>query len=199
METVLAIFLGLSLSATCGFRVFVPLLVVSVATWSGHVTPAEGFAWLGSEAALIALSVATLLEIGAYLIPWLDHALDVMALPLAGIAGAVLTASFVHDMSPFLKWTLAVVAGGGLAMATHTMMATARAGSTAASGGLLNPVLSLTESATAFGLSALAVAAPVLAFFLVGFLVLAAYFAARGVGGFLSRRFAAKSAPAELI
>src|SRR6266446_2543792 len=104
METLLSIFVGIGLSAACGFRVFVPLLVMSIAAASGHLTLAQGFQWIGSYPALVAFSVATLLEIAGYYIPWVDHFLDAVATPAAIIAGTIVTASMVSGMSPFLKW-----------------------------------------------------------------------------------------------
>src|SRR5437879_3587681 len=115
METILSFLIGIGLSAACGFRVFVPLLVMSVANHSGHLTLTPGFQWIGGDAALIAFSVATVLEIAAYYIPWLDHLLDTIATPAAIIAGTIVTAAMVGHMSPFLKWGLAVIAGGGAA------------------------------------------------------------------------------------
>ena len=73
METALSVLVGLGLSAACGFRVFVPLLVVSIAARSGHLSLATGFDWMGSDAALIAFGVATVLEIAGYYVPWVDH------------------------------------------------------------------------------------------------------------------------------
>src|SRR5258708_7284096 len=112
METLLAICLGIGLSAACGFRVFVPLLVMSVASLSGHLTLAPGFRWIGTYPAVVTFSVATVVEIGGYYIPWVDHLLDTMATPAAIVAGTVITAAMVSNTSPMLKWTLAAIAGG---------------------------------------------------------------------------------------
>lgn len=166
METSLAVILGVGLSAACGFRVFVPLLIAAIAAASGHLTFASDFAWVASWPSLIVLSVATVLEIGAYQVPWLDHALDLIAAPAAVVAGAVLTASFVGDMDPWLRWTTAVIAGGGTAGLVAGGMAVARAGSTALTGGLANPILSAVETSAAVTLAALAVLAPVMALLL---------------------------------
>src|SRR6266404_3033095 len=105
METLLSICVGVGLSAACGFRVFVPLLVMSIAAASGHLTLAHGFEWIGSNPALVAFSVATVVEIAAYYIPWVDNLLDAIATPAAVIAGTLVTASMVTGTSPFLKWT----------------------------------------------------------------------------------------------
>src|SRR2546425_12995559 len=104
METILSICLGIGLSAACGFRVFVPLLVMSIASLSGHLTLAHGFEWIGTYPALITFSVATCLEIGGYYIPWVDNLLDTIASPAAVIAGTVVMAALVSDLSPLLKW-----------------------------------------------------------------------------------------------
>src|SRR6187455_1340592 len=113
MDLFLSLCIGIGLSAACGFRVFVPLLVIGIAAKSGPLAFVPAFPWIGTDAALVTFAVATCLEIGAYYIPWLDHALDVIATPAAIVAGTIATASMVGDMSPFMKWTLAVIAGGG--------------------------------------------------------------------------------------
>ncbi len=167
METVLSICVGIGLSAACGFRVFVPLLVMSIASLSGHMTLAHGFQWIGTYPALISLSVATSLEIAGYYVPWLDHLLDTLAIPASIVAGTIVTASAVGDMSPFLKWTLAVIAGGGAAGLVQGATVMTRAVSTATTGGLANPVVSTFELGGAVLTSVLAVVAPVVAVLLL--------------------------------
>ncbi len=132
METLLAICAGLGLSAACGFRVFVPMLIMSIAVHAGHLHVSHGFSWIGSAPALVAFSLATALEVGGYYIPWLDHFLDTVSTPAAVVAGTIVTASMVTDVSPFLRWTLAVIAGGGLAGAVQGTTVLARIASTAA-------------------------------------------------------------------
>ena len=66
METFLSILVGIGLSAACGFRVFVPLLVMSIASMSGHLTLSGGFLWIGTYPALLAFAVATMAEIAGY-------------------------------------------------------------------------------------------------------------------------------------
>src|SRR6516164_2866192 len=167
METLLSICIGIGLSAACGFRVFVPLLAMNVAALSGHLALAHGFEWIGSYSALIAFSVATCLEIGGYYIPWLDHLLDTLATPAAIIAGTLITASVVTDMSPFLKWTLAVIAGGGAAGLVQSATVITRGASTLANGGLANPLVASLELGGATITSVLALVAPILAVFLL--------------------------------
>jgi hypothetical protein len=163
MEALLAICLGIGLSAACGFRVFVPLLVMSVASLSGHLTLAPGFQWIGTYPALITFSVATVAEIGGYYIPWVDHLLDTMATPAAIVAGTVITAAMVSNTSPMLKWTLAAIAGGGAAGLVQGTTVLARGVSTATTGGLGNPFFATIELGGALFTSVLALLAPLLA------------------------------------
>lgn len=173
--TILGICLGIGLSAACGFRVFVPLLVMNLASLSGHLHLAHGFDWIGSYPATVAFSVATALEIAGYYIPWVDHLLDTIATPAAVIAGTLVTASVVTDMSPFLRWTLAAIAGGGAAGLVQGGTVLARGASTATTGGLGNPVVATLELLGAVATSVLAMLAPfavvlvlVLAVFIIG-------------------------------
>src|ERR1043165_3613686 len=131
--------MGIGLSAACGFRVFVPLLCLRVAAHFQHLHLSPAFAWIGSTPAMIAFAVATAVEIAAYYIPWVDNLLDTIAVPVAAIAGIVATAAVVTDIDPFWKWTLAVVAGGGVATTTQLTTTKARATSSVTTGGLGNP------------------------------------------------------------
>jgi len=163
LEVVLSVLVAVGLSAACGFRVFVPLLVISIASKTGHLTLAPGFEWMGSWPALVAFSLATALEITAYYVPWLDNLLDTIATPAAIVAGVIVTAACIGDMSPFLKWTLAVVAGGGAAGAVQTVTVAARSVSTAATGGLANWIVATAENVGAAVVSALAILLPIAA------------------------------------
>jgi hypothetical protein len=170
----MSVLVGLGLSAACGFRVFVPLLVVGIAARSGHLSLAAGFDWMGSDAALVAFGVATALEIAGYYIPWVDHVLDIVATPAAVVAGTLVTASMVTDMSPFLRWSLAVVAGGGIAGAVQVTTVVTRAASTASTGGLANPLVATAELGGSVVTSLMALIVPVATVvLLVGFAVVA--------------------------
>jgi hypothetical protein len=165
MDTVLSILIGIGLSAACGFRVFVPLLIMSLASRAGvgHLQLGPGFAWIGSTPALIAFTVATVLEIAGYYIPWVDNLLDAVATPTAIVAGILVTASAAGDMSPFLRWSLALLAGGGTAAVFQGITATARQISSFTTGGLANPVVATVEAGGSAILSVLAITLPVLA------------------------------------
>ncbi len=182
MEILLSILIGLGLSAACGFRVFVPMLVANLAARSGHLALADGFDWLASDPALYAFAAATVLEIAGYYIPWVDNLLDAAATPTAVVAGILLTASTFAGADPFLRWTLAVLAGGGAAAVFQGMTAVTRQVSTWTTGGLGNPLVATVEAGGSAVLSVLAVVLPVLAVLLIASLL---FFAGRR---FLVRR-----------
>ncbi len=178
MELLLSLCIGVGLSAACGFRVFVPLLIMSIAAKTGHLTLMPAFQWIGSDIALWTFAIATIIEIGAYYIPFLGHALDVIATPAAITAGIIITASMVHGMDPYLKWTLAAIAGGGAAGLVHGATAVTRVASTATTGGLATPIFATIELGSSVLMSVLAVIAPVagilfLALILLGLLLVA--------------------------
>lgn len=164
MEDMLALFIGVGLAAACGFRVFVPLLGLSLAAATGHLELAEGFEWLASPVAVGALGVATALEMGAYYTPWLDNLLDAVATPAAIVAGIMVTASVTGDMSPFLRWSLALIAGGGAAAIVQGGTTLLRASSSVTTGGLGNPLVSTGELVGASAVTATALFVPMLAF-----------------------------------
>jgi hypothetical protein len=170
LETVLGILIGIGLSAACGFRVFIPLLVMGVAARLGWFDPSPGFTWLASTPALAAFAAATAIEVAAAHVPWLDHVLDVVAAPLAVAAGALTMAGALGEASPLLRWSLALIAGGGTAGIFHGLNGMLRLGSTATTAGLGNPVFATIETAGSFVLAAVAVLVP-LAGIAVGILV----------------------------
>lgn len=163
MDTVLSAMIGVGLAAACGFRVFVPMLVVSLAARVGEFQLSEGFSWLASYPAMIAFAIATLLEIAGYYIPWVDNLLDAVASPTAVIAGVVLAASAMGEANPFLRWTLAILAGGGAAGVVQGLTATVRQLSTFTTGGLGNPLVATAEAGGSALLSVLAITVPVVA------------------------------------
>ena len=163
----LPIVLGIALAAATGFRVFLPMLVVSTAAYTGHLSLDNSFAWLGTPAALIMLSAAAVAEISAYYIPVVDNLLDSVATPAAFIAGTVVSAAVMTDVPPMVKWTAAVIAGGGIAGLTQGVTAILRAHSTAWTGGLGNSVIATAELGGALLISSLALTIPVAAIALV--------------------------------
>jgi hypothetical protein len=163
LEGLISVAIGLGLAAACGFRVFTPLLIAGLAAHWGRLPLAGGFEWLGTTPALLAFGTATLLEIGAYYIPWVDHALDLLATPAAVLAGMVAAASVVTDLPPLLKWTVTIIGGGGAAGAMQAATVLLRLKSTALTGGLANPVVATVELMGSVITAVLAIVLPVLA------------------------------------
>jgi hypothetical protein len=187
-ETILSIITGIALSAACGFRVFVPMLVLSIASYTGDLSLpsslewlrsvvggihlASGFEWIGTPVALKAFSIATLCEIAAYYIPWVDHLLDHIASPAAVLAGVFVMASSVTGLSPFLHWVLAIIAGGATAGVVQGITVGTRAGSTAASLGTTNWIVATAEWIGSLLLSLLALMLPAIILIAVGTLLI---------------------------
>lgn len=166
MEALLSICLGVGLAAACGFRIFVPFLILNLASQAHWVQLDGSFAWMGSTPALIVFGIATVLEIGAYYIPWLDNALDSVATPIAVLAGIVVSASSITGIDPMLKWSMAVIAGGGAAGVIQSVTGLTRGASTLTTGGAGNFLVSTAEavgSVVASLLSVLIVVLPVVA------------------------------------
>jgi len=162
-EILLTILMGIGLSAASGFRVFIPLLVVSIASFTGNLTLADSFSWIGTLPALITFGIATVFEIAGYYIPWVDNILDTITSPMAVVAGAVLMASVVTDISPLIKWVLAIIAGGGVAGTIQALTGMTRVTSSLTTGGLGNPAVSTVESGSSITLSAIAIFIPLIA------------------------------------
>ena len=167
MDLLMGLMIGVGLSAACGFRVFVPILGMSIANLAGHLTLSSGFEWIGTWPTLIALATATILEIIAYYIPWVDNIMDTVATPAAVIAGTIVTASQLGDVSTLLKWSLAIVAGGGASSAIQASTVVARIASTGTTGGLGNFVVSSLELFSAILMTVLAIVLPVIGLLMI--------------------------------
>lgn len=182
LDLAMPVALGIGLAAATGFRVFLPMLVLSAASYTGYLPLGESFAWLATPAALIMLAIAALAEILAYYIPGVDNLLDTLATPAAFVAGTLVSAAVFTDVSPMLKWTTAVIAGGGIAGATQSMTALLRAKSTLFTAGLGNSTIATAELGGSLFLSLLALAAPFLALALVILFLWLAIRAIRKIG-----------------
>ncbi len=145
-DALLGIAVGLGLAAACGFRIFLPLFGLSLASLNGHLSVGPDFSWVATTPAAIALGTATGLEIVAYYVPWLDHALDALATPAALIAGVIATAAVVVDVPPLLRWAIALIGGGGAAGLIQGATVLLRAKSSLATAGLANPVVATLEA-----------------------------------------------------
>ena len=172
METAVSIALGIGLSAAAGFRVFVPLFALSIAGYTGYLELSPGFAWMGTLPALISFGTATVLEVLAFYIPWLDNMLDTLATPAAVIAGVLVSASVITDLPPLLKWVLSVIGGGGIAGVIQGATVLTRLKSTTFTAGIGNPLVSTAELGGSVLTSLSAIFLPVITVLVVGLFAL---------------------------
>lgn len=156
--------MGISLSACCGFRVFLPFFISSSLSYFGGYDIVPGFDWMNSPAAVVGFGVASIVEIIAYYIPIVDHALDAIAAPLSIAAGTVISASLFTEMHPGLQWGLAALLGGGAAGTVQAGTTVTRLTSAGLTAGLGNPVVATIENFLATVLSFLAFIMPILVF-----------------------------------
>ena len=147
VQTLLSLSLGLGLAAACGFRVFIPPLMMGVGSRLDLYKLEGSFVWVDDTWAIAIFAVATLLEIGGYFIPWIDNLLDAVATPAAIIGGIFVTsASLEGELDPSAQWTLSVIAGGSVSGVIQLGTVATRAISTGTTGGLANPIISLLEA-----------------------------------------------------
>lgn len=188
MSLLIALCLGLALSAGCGFRVFIPPLALSLASANGVVELSSDWHWLGTYPAIIVLSIATLVEVFAYFIPFVSNFLDSIEVFLAPIAGMILTASSLSmagEFDPVLMWTVSLVAGGGTAEVVESTTALTRLVASGATAGIGGPVVSIVEAICSIIMSILAIFVPILAIALVAFLLI---YGVRRLLKFMNRR-----------
>lgn len=160
---VLPALLGLGLAASAGLKTFVPLLVLALAARLHlfGVQLSAPFAWLDSTGAVAALSIATIAELAADKIPVVDHLLSLAGAVVRPAAGALAAAAAFSHLDPTEAALAGLIVGAPTALAVHSVQATTRVASTATTGGLANPALSLVEDMAAFGGAILALAVPV--------------------------------------
>lgn len=170
-DIIISVFLGIGLAAAVGFRVFLPLLVLSLAGYYDFIPLNESWQWLGSLTAVLTMGVATVFEIFGYYIPWLDNLLDTIALPLATLAGTAVMVATIGDLNPAITWTLAIIAGGGTAAAIKGNTAAARLTSSTSTGGLANPLLTTVETGTSIFMAIASIFVPIIAFVMVIFIL----------------------------
>lgn len=161
---VLPALLGLGLASATGLRTFLPLLMLALAARFGlfGVDLNDQMAWLADWPAIAALGVAAVIEFAGDKIPVVDHGLNVMGAFTRPVAGAVAAGSVFAGVDPTTAAIAGVIVGAPTAFAFNAVQGGARLTSTATTGGLGNPVLSLIEDGLAFLTVILALAAPVL-------------------------------------
>ncbi len=163
----ISIVAGICLAASSGFRVFVPLLVASLASRAGLLPLNNGLDWIAGDMALAMLSVACIIEVAGFYIPWIDHLLDTIAVPGAVVAGSLLATSQIGIGNPVVAWIIGIVAGGGSAGMIQLSTMFTRGVSLVTTGGIGNPIVATAETGLAIITSLLAVFVPVLAIFAI--------------------------------
>jgi hypothetical protein len=176
LTTILSIFLGIGLASATGFRVFLPMFALSLATYFNFLELNDGLSFIAGLPALITLGIATIAEVLAYYIPFVDNILDTIATPLAAIAGTTVVASTMVDISPLMTWVFAIIAGGGTATAMQGMTTATRLASTVKTAGIGNPVVATAETGTATVMSGLAIFFPYIAAIVVVLLLIIVWF-----------------------
>ncbi|MFV0238120.1 MAG: DUF4126 domain-containing protein [Flavobacteriales bacterium] len=189
-EIIIGLLVGVGLASAVGFRIFVPLLMVSIVAYLDWMPfeLSDHWSWLGSSTAVIAFGVATIVEIFGYYIPWVDNVLDTITGPIAAIVGTMMVAIQLDTLdSEFLKWAMAIIAGGGTATVVSGATSGSRMISTSTTTGIANPIISTAEIGTAgvLGLtSLLSLSYPVLIFLLLFFLVIIGFIIYKVYQGF---------------
>lgn len=164
-----ALALAIALAASAGLRAWLPLLLAGGLARMGVLDLGPTFQFLASNKALIVFGVATVIEIAGDKIPAVDHVLDVIGTPLRPAAGALLAASVLGTVSdPLTSIVLGTAVGAPSALVPHAAKSALRAVSTAATGGLANPLLSLLEDLVSILTFVAAVLVPLLVVCLLG-------------------------------
>ena len=163
MDPLLGIPVGLALSTAAGLRVFIPLLITSLAARSGYLALTPSMSWIASDAALVAFVTAAIMEVGAYYVPWLDNVADAIATPAAITVGIIEMAAVTPDLPPLLRWTVAVIAGGGVAGFAQLATTLLRFKSSTLTAGTGNPIVATAELVGSLAIAVLALLAPLVA------------------------------------
>ncbi|MFL2954428.1 MAG: DUF4126 domain-containing protein [Candidatus Thalassarchaeaceae archaeon] len=168
LQVLIAASTGLGLAAASGFRVFLPPFLMAVWLRLGFLdVNIEGseFEAFSSDVSILLLGVASLSEVLAYKIPWMDNMLDSLATPMAGIAGISVVAVSLEGADPSVQWALAIIAGGGASLSIQSATVAGRGLSSMFTLGLANPFFSLIEDIASLLLIFIALLAPLAALF----------------------------------
>ena len=166
LQVLIAASTGLGLAAASGFRVFLPPFLMAVWVRVGFLdVNIEGteFEAFSSDVSILLLGVASLSEILAYKIPWMDNMLDSLATPMAGLAGVSVVAVSLEGADPSVQWALAIIAGGGTSLSIQSATVAGRGLSSMFTLGLANPFFSLIEDIASILLIFIALLAPLVA------------------------------------
>jgi hypothetical protein len=167
--------MGFALAATVGLRTFLPLLAAGLLARFGYVDLGHSFEWIAKTPALVVFGSAVVFEVLADKVPGLDHALHLVESFVKPVAGTLVAASLFTNLDPMMAVVLGLIGGGTIAGAWHIAKGTTRAASTALTGGLGNPVLSILDDVLAVGGIVLAFLAPIIAALIVLVLVIGGF------------------------
>lgn len=190
---ILAALLGLGLAAATGLRTFLPLLMLGAAVHFElfGIVLNESMQWIGSPAALVALAIATAVEVLADLVPLVDNAMSLIGTVTRPVAGAVAAWAAFANLDPAMAAVAGIVIGAPTALAVSTAQTGTRAVSTATTAGLGNPIMSVIDSVTSFVTSLISMVLPLL---VLPLLALLGWFGFRGYRRFRRPRGAVTEA-----
>ncbi len=155
--------MGFALAACVGLRAFLPLLVAGLAARGGYVDLGASFQWMETTPALVVFGSAFVFEVLADKIPWLDHALHAAEVFVKPAVATLLAASLLTNLDPAFAVALGLIGGGTVAASVQALRGGARIASTATTGGLANPLLSIIDDGLAMVGTALAFLVPIIA------------------------------------
>lgn len=167
-----SICVGVALSASCGLRLFLPLLAANLASRFGLITFDPSFHWLYGDDATLLLVVASAIEIISFYIPFIDNLLDVIAVPSSAIAGTIISTSIIPlDNYPAIQWGLGIIAGGGVAGTIQAGTSLIRVASTKFTLGHGNFVVTTIENILAFVIIIFAFVIPIIIVLIIAYFV----------------------------
>ena len=165
---IMATLMGISLAAASGFRVFLPPFLLSLAARFNVVWFLDidligtQFEFFTSTLSIVVLGIATVAEFAAFYAPWIDNALDTIATPASIMAGVAMTAIVLEGNDPIIQWTIAIVAGGGVAATIQSATVATRGLSSTFTFGLGNSAVATGENVASVALTLIAILIPFL-------------------------------------
>lgn len=168
-EFLKALAMAIALAASAGLRAWLPVFLASLLARLGVLDLGSSFKFLASNQALLVFGIATVVEIAGDKIPAVDHVLDAIGTPLRPAAGALLASSVLGTVSdPLTAIVLGTAVGAPSALVPHAAKSALRAVSSATTGGVANPLLSLLEDLISVVTFIAAVLVPLLVVCLLG-------------------------------
>lgn len=163
MNGFLDIFTAFGLSASAGLNAYIPLLVVALAARYTHwIRLNPPWDALTNPWIILLLLTLAAIEFVADKIPAVNHLNDLIHTLIRPVAGAIAfaaSAGTITNLHPALALALGLLVAGSV----HTLKAgVVRPAVTVTTGGAAHPPVSLAEDVTAFTVSLLAVAVPLL-------------------------------------